>query len=544
MKIILLREIASAHSDEKTYSFLREKEIFVGRDKKCEVCIPDAKSSRCHVRLFVEGPSWFVEDLASTNGTLLNGKVISKNALGEGDEITIGDTSMKIVDLVLPDNLISSSSVRIRNDSSTVIVSSVPHMEADLLQTRSAEVLDDLLLENTNLRKVCEISQLFAGQLEIQSALDASLNTMIEILKADTACILLYSNEKQDWVMKALVSKFPETAPIEVSRTIIGQAISKGMSILTADPMTDERFDPSLSIISQGISSALCSPLKIKNQFSGVLFFDRRKKAKLFTEMDLRFTATLSNILGLFLEKELLLLEMRTKDRLAVIGEVMAGLAHHTKNILTGLKFSVSALETVAHKKKWELVPKYLQHILGQELRISNLVLNMLSYSKERVPLSTPIPLKEIIEETIAPYMDHLKENDIQWILDCVPNFPPVFAEEAAMHHIFLNLFVNAMDSFRHKPIGKTRILKVSMHLSADQKNVILEFYDTACGIPASKLGKIFTVFYSSKGAEGTGLGLAVVQKTIQEHKGTITVDSQENEWTQFTISLPVGTEL
>jgi signal transduction histidine kinase len=71
-----------------------------------------------------------------------------------------------------------------------------------------------------------------------------------------------------------------------------------------------------------------------------------------------------------------------------------------------------------------------------------------------------------------------------------------------------------------------------------------MEFYDTACGIPASIMGKIFTAFYSSKGSEGTGLGLAVAQKTIQEHSGTISVDSKENEWTQFTISLPVGSSL
>ncbi len=561
MKIVLFQ----GSDQEKMHSFSKEKEIFIGRDKKCEVCIQDAKSSRRHARLFVDANSWFIEDLNSTNGTFLNGKTVFKIALGEGDEIVIGDTSMRIANLVLPENLISSSSVRIHDGSSTMILSSVQHAEADLLRSRSAEALDDLLLENSNLRKVCEISRFFAGQAETQSALESALNTMIEILTADTACVLLHSDEKQDWVIRSMVSKLSDTASFQVSRTIIGQALSNGMSILTSDPMTDERFDPSLSIISQGVSSAVCSPLKIKNQFCGVLFFDRRKKTNMFTEMDLRLTATLGNMLGLFLEKEQLLLEARKKDRLAVIGEVMAGLAHHTKNILTGLKFSISALETVIQKQKLEMIPKYLKHIVTQEARISNLVLNMLSYSKERVPILSLVNLKAIVEETIAPYMDHLKENNIQWILNCVPELPLVHAEETALHHVFLNLFMNAIDSFHHKHENETRILRVSIYcakaagadkavdvsltspsplLSSDQKNVIMEFYDTACGIPASKMGKIFTAFYSSKGSEGTGLGLAVAQKTIQEHRGTISVDSKENEWTQFTISLPVGSSL
>jgi len=536
-------EILQGVDKGKDFELKNQGEFFIGRDKNCAICINDIKSSRRHAKIVSENGEVYLEDLNSTNGTVLNGKTIFKYQLKEKDEIIIGDTLLFMKELKSSKSKETTAAVRIDDDTSTIILASLHPQEADLLTGKSTiklDALDDLILENTHLRQICEISNLVSGAEEPVATLTTILNNMKKILAADTACVLKQSEDKKGWVIQALADDQDEST-VNVSQTIIQQALNEGVAIVSTDPMTDERFDPSASIISEGVSSALCSPLQADNHFHGILFFDRRGKTDVFTQMDLRFTATAGNIVGLFLEKENLENESRKKARLAVIGEVIAGLAHHTKNILTGLKFSINALEFVIERRQFENVAKCLNSVLSQEKRISDLVLNMLSFSKDRVPQKTKVLVTQIIEDVVEPYRQYFAENGIQLKLELPSQCPPIQAEEPALHRAFLNLVVNAMDSFKSPDAPSSKLLKISVQPLRDKKSIQIQFYDTGCGIPPEKSQKIFTVFYSTKGAEGTGLGLAVVHKTVEEHGGSVAVDSKVGEWTLFTIVLPVG---
>lgn len=532
-------EIIKGEEPGKKYKCSKETPLLIGRDKKCTISINDTKSSRQHAKVYFDGVQFMIEDLNSTNGTIVNGKNIFKEALSENDEIMIGDTYLLVIDL---DDSESSSSTSVKfheEGSSTIILTTVPHKEADLLagNTTSTRLVDDLVLENNLLRKVGEISQIMAGQKDSQGILVSILDLMQNILKADTACIMIWSEEDSDWIIRATARRMSEIQRVNVSRTIIQQALNEGVAILTTDPMSDGRFDPSMSIISEGVSSALCSPLKIEDKFHGVMFFDRRKKEEVFTAMDLRFTATVANILGIFLENEKLEIESRKKARLAVIGEVIAGLAHHTKNIITGLRFSINALEIAYSKKQNESVERCLKSITMQERKISEMVLNMLTYSKDRVPVRSTTNLKTVIEDTVEPYKNHMAEIGILFEFTS-PQSPMYCGDENLLSRVFLNLLVNSMDCFKYKKQAGQKLIRVTIEQKSN-KDIIVTFYDTGCGISKASLDRLFTVFYSTKGAEGTGLGLAVVHKIIQEHGGKILVSSKEDEWTEFKIILP-----
>ncbi|MBN2144021.1 MAG: FHA domain-containing protein [Candidatus Aureabacteria bacterium] len=534
-------EVLKGSEKGRIYNLDEKNEILIGRDKNCPVCLNDAKSSRHHARIFSENGHTMLEDMGSTNGTTLNGKTIFKYKLCENDEIIIGNTLFLVRELESSASTNSSTSIQIHDGSSTVILSTLPHKEADLLKGSMPMVTaDELLLENKNLKRVCEISHLFVTHRDDMTIINQVLQTMLEILAADTACILSLPPNEKNWVTRAIITSTGNANLVQVSRTIIQQALNEGVAVLTSDPLTDARFDPSISIISQGISSAICAPIKVENRFHGVLFFDRRRKTEVFNSMDLRLGATIANILGLFLEKEKLENEARKKERMAVIGEVMAGLAHHTKNILTGLKFSINALEVVVQKKHMDSISKCLKAISAQEKRISDLVLNMLSYSKDRTPVRSEVNLKNLIEDVTGPYQSHFEEKKITFKLNYNEKTPLIQAEEPALHRALLNLLVNTMDSFKNKSESLPETISITVYPSPDQEKVYLEFYDTGCGISPGNLEKLFTIFYSTKGSEGTGLGLAVVQKIIQEHGGHVSVDSQEGKWTKFTLELPV----
>ena len=116
-----------------------------------------------------------------------------------------------------------------------------------------------------------------------------------------------------------------------------------------------------------------------------------------------------------------------------------------------------------------------------------------------------------------------------------IDDLPPIPADSAGLHQAFLNLVTNALDAVE----PETGAVTVSSKYDSMHRNVIVQVVDNGSGIPAGQVDRIFTPFYSSKGQKGTGLGLAVAKKVVEEHQGTIKVESKPSEGTTFTISLP-----
>jgi signal transduction histidine kinase/pSer/pThr/pTyr-binding forkhead associated (FHA) protein len=521
-----------------TYMFDTGKEVIIGRDAACDLQIIDDESSRKHARIFSRDGTVFVADLNSTNGTIVNGNKIIEAPLFEGNEIQIGQTVMRVSEL---SGERQNSSVMELSERTGSVVLSVQNDEADILSGKALiDSVQEIAHENDILREVCRISQIAAGEKDGQAVLDAILDRLHLVLKADSACILQKS-ESDEWCIIATSTKTAMDGSIQVSNTLIDQAVKEGSAIIYTDPVSDDRFASSQSIVLQNISSALCAPLKVGDKFCGVLSVDRRQKQQVFGRMDLRMAASAGNIIGLFMEKQEYELALREKARLAAIGEVIAGLAHYIKNIVTGFKLSIDSVEMALKKKKYDYVESFVKSLSAQETRISELMLNMLSYSKDRTPVREKINIKDIICSVVEPFLDQLQNEKIKYELICDKELPLVFVEEMSVHRAFLNLLTNAKDVLLARPDGAERILRITCKSINDGSYISVGFYDTGGGIPVDKIGSIFDAFYSTKGSGGTGLGLAVVKKIVEEHGGEVNVNSEAGKWTEFTLTFPVA---
>jgi hypothetical protein len=255
----------------------------------------------------------------------VNGIPRREAVLAAGDEVRLGDTVLRFT----PSPPAAAATVRldVRDRSDTVEVS-LPHTEADLLGGSSAPLSPaEVKREHTILRQICEVTHMAATGRDAEAAVGTILDRLHDALDADTACILTAAGG-EDWAIRAASARTAQSGRATVSRTIARQAITRGVSILSADPLHDGRFGPSQSIVAGGLTSAICSPLKVGDAFVGVLVLDRRGRRESFQPMDLRFAATLANLIALLLEREQWHATALQKERLAVIGEVMAGLAH------------------------------------------------------------------------------------------------------------------------------------------------------------------------------------------------------------------------
>ena len=234
------------------------------------------------------------------------------------------------------------------------------------------------------------------------------------------------------------------------------------------------------------------------------------------------------------LEKELV-----KSERLAAVGQTVAGLAHGIKNILHGLKggsylvdIGIKRDDTVKLKKGWETIKRNIG-------RTSNLVMDLLSYSKEREPEYEACFPNEIANDVCELLKDNAQENNIEIITDFDSAIGEVIMDGSIIHEALLNLASNAVDAcLFDEDLSKKWQVKLKTVMKAG-KFIIFEVSDNGAGMNEEVLQKLFSSFFSTKGHRGTGLGLMVTRKLIEEHKGEISVTSQEGEGTLFTVRLP-----
>ena len=535
--LMKLRIIKGQQDAGREFDLSRPGEFIVGRGAACAVCLNDTEASRTHARIILAGARTSLEDLNSKNGTYLNGHTVLMTPLANGDEILVGGTLLAVSGLAQAG---TSATARVEDSSERILVS-IAHREADLVTGKTISVsYEDLEHENRILREVCRISQLVASKTERQTILQTILDEMRSLLAADDVSLLTPAEGDPDnWTVQACSGAAQQDGTLRISRTIIRQAKEEGQAILTTDPLSDSRFDPSMSIVAQGVSSAMCAPVGLSGNRGGVLFLDRRNRKDAFTQMDLRLAASAANILGVFLEKEAWEAESLSKARLAAVGEVMASLAHYIKNVITGFRLTLATLRTAIAQQRLDKAEQYLNMLGDQERRMSELMLNMLGFVKDRAPSRLPVKVEDLVRGVIEPMRPKLDEMGIRFELVCDTKAEILFADEMSIHRILLNFLLNTLDAFETCRTAHEKQIRLSVEPLGSGPGAVLRFRDTAGGISPDKLGKIFAAFYSTKGSRGTGLGLAVVQKLVREHGGEVSVESREHEWTEFRFTIP-----
>jgi PAS domain S-box-containing protein len=231
--------------------------------------------------------------------------------------------------------------------------------------------------------------------------------------------------------------------------------------------------------------------------------------------------------------------ELVQSERLAAIGQTVAGLSHYVKNILYGLKGGVYVLNKALGRQDNEKMKSGWEMIERNIGRISVLVMDLLTYSKEREPEPKKCFPNQIVEEVCTLMVAKASEHDIKITTDLDPLLGEVFMDPQAIHHPTLNLITNALDACIFDPDLKEKwLVKVSTVL--EKGHIIkLEVSDNGSGMSQETADKLFTSLFSTKGQSGTGLGLLVTEKIVKENGGSINVESELAKGTTFRIYLP-----
>jgi histidine kinase len=236
-------------------------------------------------------------------------------------------------------------------------------------------------------------------------------------------------------------------------------------------------------------------------------------------------------------------LEKQASDRLAVVGQTVAGLAHGIKNILTGLEGGVYVVDTALEDEDKPLLQRGWKMIQNNISRVSVLVKDLLSYSKERAPEYRETDPNLLAEEVCALFETKAHERSISIERDFDPNVGKmfkIFLDQRGIHTCLSNLVSNAMDACEADAKGVEHRIVVKTRQDPDG-DLLYEVSDNGAGMGEDTKRRIFSSFYSTKGSRGTGLGLLVTSKIVAEHGGAISFESQEGVGSTFSIVLPAS---
>ncbi|MEH7354970.1 ATP-binding protein [Neobacillus drentensis] len=228
-------------------------------------------------------------------------------------------------------------------------------------------------------------------------------------------------------------------------------------------------------------------------------------------------------------EKVVMQEQLRKSDTLNVIGELAAGIAHEIRNPMTALKGFIQLLEgsiTKEHSMYYQVITTELQ-------RIDSIINEFLILAKPQAIRFQEKDINQIMKETVDLLTAQAVLYNVQFVTKYDNGLPLVFCEPNQMKKVFINFIKNAIEVM---PCGGNISITIK---KMENQQIQIKIQDEGTGIPKEKIKKLGEPFYTTKD-RGTGLGLMVSFRIIEEHKGTINIESEEGKGTIFYINLPI----
>jgi signal transduction histidine kinase len=522
-----------------------EGALTIGREAGNAIKLDDHEVSRRHAEIRQVGETFIVGDLRSSNGTFVNDARVERAELASGDRVRVGRTilifsgdgkepaSQAAID-ILPatDTSDASRIVRSLPEDSIAMASPEDPQNNWLARARS------------NVQVMYRTALAVSHTLDIDELLGRILQLVFEWVEADRGCIMLLDQENGALRSKARRDRREgATETMAISRTILDYVLNRAEGVITSDAQDDDRFAGGNSVVGNRVREAICVPMRGRYGTVGVMYVDttvplmKSIERRRFSDEHLKLMIAIGHQAALAVEDTTYYSAMVQSERLAAVGQTIATLSHHIKNILQGIRGGSYLVEmglenedpTVVHKG-WDIVRR-------NQDKISSLVMDMLSFSKNREPDPVPSDLGSLIDDVVETIRQRAEESAASITWDKPVGLPRLLFDPEALSRAILNVVTNALDAVEGR---EHAAVTITAGIDQTAGMVRVAIADNGAGMPPERLADIFKLFVSTKGAKGTGLGLTVSRKILREHGGDIHASSREGEGSTFILEFPL----
>lgn len=529
---------------------LPDSQTLIGRESR-QVLITDETVSRRHCELIPKDGGWVLRDLGSANGTYINGTRASTGyQLKLGDQLRVGRTLM----------VFGAQPGISRSFGEVALAGMESGMDASIMHTMPSSgdsmvmaIPEPAAAAVSNLKILYQLGATLGSGFTTTQLLEVVMDLVFEHVKAERGMILLLDVmtgdlnpivvRVRDQTVEQQNTPDKDKDKFHASRTIISHVLTTGEGVLSSNAMTDQRFSKGKSVHDLGIRSALCVPIKAPRldertpeSVIGIIYIDSSVRNYTYSPDQLRLLTAIGQQAGMAIQNHNLYQSAVQSERLAAVGETTAALSHSIKNILQALRGGGDVVEMGLRSgnlpqagKGWAIVSRNLD-------KIFNLTMNLLAYSRKREPKLEPINICAVIDDCVELTAASATQKGVMVVADLDREQPPMPVDGDGLHQVIMNLLGNALDAVEPDK-GLIRIVCI---YDTEHNESVIEVIDNGAGIDRSIAPHLFELFHSTKGNRGTGLGLAVAKKIVEEHEGTIKVRSKPGEGATFTIRLPV----
>ncbi|MBU0687314.1 MAG: GAF domain-containing protein [Candidatus Margulisbacteria bacterium] len=400
-----------------------------------------------------------------------------------------------------------------------------------------------------------DISGAMAHLTNLDRLVDLIVRLVTRIMRLEGALALIHNEKSKRYVIVAVVGNVENLKGVSISENYaIIDELNKTEDMIirdeivhriSAEGMAENEKNRLIQLKeemdkfkAEVIVPAFSKGKHLGRKLIGIIALGDKKSQDRYTSDDLELLRTLSNQAAVALENSILYDEqVKSRDiimkseKMAALGTMAAGIVHELKNPLAFIQ-TVSQMMPL----KWDdaQFKETTMKMLPEEVtRMRSIVEGLLEYSRQHELKLIPLNLEESIDKAITVTSYEARKNSVTVKKQLPKDLPQVMGDKNRMMQVLLNLVGNAIQAMRRGG---------ELTISADDMGarVALKITDTGMGIAKERLKEIFNPFFTTKEA-GTGLGLAITQKIVEEHKGSIAVDSIVGEGTTFTVYLPVA---
>jgi signal transduction histidine kinase len=526
--------------------------LAIGRDPRNPIQLQDSEVSRRHAQIVQTDNGFELVDLNSSNGTFVNNQKVGQLELHSGDRVQMGRTLMIFTGNEDNSSIDLAEEVNIVDRNQTIdesrIVSTISREEGSRIFSGDEFTASPWLARvRSNLQIMYRTALAVSHTMDIDQLLQRIMELIFEWVEADRGCIMLVERDADELEPKVFRNREGkrEEERMQISQTILDCVMQRQEGVLTSNAREDERWNAAASVVKSGIREAICVPMQGRYGIVGVIYIDtftppgkalQNRQVNKFSEDHLKLMVAIGHQAALAVEDTSYYCAMVQAERLAAVGQTIATLSHHVKNILQGIRGGSFLIEEGLKDNAKEFIEKGWRIVDKNQEKISNLVLDMLTFSKERDPEMVPGDLNEMVADVVELMTVRAQDAGVDLAWRPAVDLPTLTFDVDALHRAVLNVVTNAIDACEHVDDGRL-VVSTAYLAQSGLARVVVE--DNGEGIPAEDLKKIFSVFESRKGSRGTGLGLPVSQKILREHGGDIRVESTPEVGSRFYLEFP-----
>jgi len=386
---------------------------------------------------------------------------------------------------------------------------------------------------------VLSISRSLAGKLELPLVLGAAMDIVGNLVGVEGTSILLIDPETSGmrfYVAGGVGAEAAKTVPLPPGAGICGYVARNGQALIVNDAQNDPRlYRPVDQTTGMVTRSVLCVPINSSERMLGVLELINKEGEGGFDGEDLRLAEVVAGQIALALENSHLHNEIVRKERMAAIGQTVSGLAHCIKNILNGIRSGSAVVDRAMQQDDFERVHRGWQTVRRNNDMLGNLVLDMLALARESKPHPFPTDVNDMAQQVCELLTDKAAQENITLTCEPAAALGEIMLDATHFYRCLLNLVSNALDA-----CGESGNVRVRVYRGKGRSRFTVSVSDDGAGISAENCRKLFQEFFSTKGGRGTGLGLPVTKKLIDQMAGTIKFHSTVDHGTRFVFALPI----